>query len=83
MKVDVKEYIASGILEAYALGHVTDHERAEVEAVAAEYPEIKKELDAIQDSLNTYAKEHSVTPSEGTKREYCKVYLIMNLIKNL
>jgi anti-sigma-K factor RskA len=69
MKVDVKEYIASGILEAYALGHVTDHERTEVEAVAAEYPEIRKELDAIQDSLNAYAKEHSIAPTAGTKEK--------------
>lgn len=67
MNIDVKEYIASGILEAYVLGTCSDKERAEVEHVVAMYPEVKKELNAIEDALGQYAMQHSITPSAGLK----------------
>jgi anti-sigma-K factor RskA len=69
MNTDVKEYIASGILEAYVLGTLEEKERQEVEAMASKHPEVKKELDAIEDALITYATMHSMDTSSGLKEK--------------
>jgi anti-sigma-K factor RskA len=46
--LNVSEYISSGILEAYALGELPENERAEVEKNLIAYPELKAELDRIE-----------------------------------
>ncbi|HMK04785.1 MAG TPA: cupin domain-containing protein [Ferruginibacter sp.] len=65
--MNIKDYIASGILEAYCLGFVTDKERAEVEAHAMKYYEIKEELLEISDSLEQYALKKGVVPKSAVK----------------
>jgi anti-sigma-K factor RskA len=60
--VDIKEYISSGILEAYVLGSLTSKEAAEVELISAKHPEVKKELRAIEDALFHYAQKFSQDP---------------------
>jgi anti-sigma-K factor RskA len=65
--VTVKEYIESGLLEAYVMGMLSDDESAKVQDAAVQYPEIRAELDAIETALNTYANSHSVEPSEEIK----------------
>jgi anti-sigma-K factor RskA len=60
--VNVKEYIESGILEAYVLGALSATERAEVEANIALYPELADEVSAIEESMQSYAEEHAVEP---------------------
>jgi hypothetical protein len=60
--LDIQEYIASGILELYASRSLPPHEEAEVERMAALYPEVKEELDAIVETLETYAKLYAVEP---------------------
>ena len=57
----------SGILEAYVLGTLSEKERAEVEAMAAQYTEVKNELNAIQDALNAYTMKHSIEPPAHLK----------------
>jgi anti-sigma-K factor RskA len=64
---EVKTYIESGILELYVLGEVTQEERAQVEAMALKHPAIKAELDEIEKSLESYAFENAVEPSEGQR----------------
>ena len=49
--MNVPEYIASGILESYVTGAVSDQERREVECMSAIYPEIRQELDELASSL--------------------------------
>ncbi|MDN3550353.1 anti-sigma factor [Mucilaginibacter aquaedulcis] len=61
---DIKAYIESGILELYVLGDVTPDERLQVEAMALKHPAIKAELDAIERSMELYAKENEIEPSE-------------------
>jgi anti-sigma factor RsiW len=53
--MDLNEYISSGILELYAAGALDEAEAREVEAMAAQHPEVKVELDAIQSALTGYA----------------------------
>lgn len=64
---DIKAYIESGILELYVLGDVTPEERAQVEAMARKHPSIKAELDLIGHSMELYAKEYAVEPSENLR----------------
>jgi anti-sigma-K factor RskA len=61
--VNIKEYISSGILEAYALGDLTDHERAEVEKNLAIYPELKAELEQIEDAQEQFFMQTAKQPS--------------------
>lgn len=63
--MDIQAYIASGILEEYALGVLGDSQRAEVEANADNYPEIRAELDEIIEALGQYAIAHAVEMPEG------------------
>ncbi len=60
--MNVSEYIASGILESYALGAVSEQERREVECLSGIYPELKQELGQITQSLEDYAFLHSEEP---------------------
>lgn len=60
--MDIKNYIASGILELYAMDHLSPAERAEVERYAAQYPEIRTELTAIEYSLEAFAQAQAVAP---------------------
>ncbi len=60
--MDIKAYINSGILKQYALDVLDSSARAEVENMCALHPEIKKELERIQDTLENFAIENPVAP---------------------
>lgn len=49
--MDVKEYISSGILELYVAGILSAAENLEVHRNAQQYPEILKEIQAIEASI--------------------------------
>lgn len=57
--MNINDYIASGILEEYILGHLAADQRAEVEAMAAQYPEIREELKIIEEALAKYSVAHA------------------------
>lgn len=63
--MNVKEYIASGILELYVLGSLSEQERLEVEQNAADYPEIRAELTALEDVLLRYAQANAIPLADG------------------
>lgn len=63
--MDVQAYIASGILEQYAMGELSEQEMQQVDAVAREHPEVKTELQSIIDGLAKYAQAHGKQPSGG------------------
>ena len=65
--MNVTEYIASGILESYVMGAVSDQERREVECLSSIYPDIRRELDQLSEVLENYALLHSVEPPESVK----------------
>ncbi|WP_184550734.1 anti-sigma factor [Mucilaginibacter sp. FT3.2] len=64
---DLKAYIETGILELYVLGDITPDEKRQVEEMASKHPEIKTELDEIELSMEFYAKENAVEPSENLR----------------
>ncbi|WP_233636004.1 anti-sigma factor [Hymenobacter setariae] len=57
----------SGRLEQYALGELDPAARAEVEAQASRYPEVREELDALLAGLDVYAEAHAITPPAGMR----------------
>jgi mannose-6-phosphate isomerase-like protein (cupin superfamily) len=63
----LSSYIDSGILEAYVLGFATTEEIAEVEKLAISHPEIKNELEQIENSIGQYASKHAVQPHATVK----------------
>ncbi len=65
--MNVEQYIQSGILEAYALGACNTAEQAEVERMAAAYPEVKTALDAIFADLEKMAFAGAVPPPPALK----------------
>ncbi len=65
--MDIKAYIESGVLESYALGMCNEQEAHEVETLCTQYPELKTELLAIQQSLNAYASTYASQPAPATK----------------
>lgn len=65
--MNIQEYLASGALEAYALGLGSDAERRETEKLLAEHPALQAELQAIQAGLEVYATVHAVQPPDALK----------------
>lgn len=53
--MDIKEYISSGILEAYVSGELSDEEMLEIDRLASENPAIQDELDDIRVGVNAFA----------------------------
>lgn len=70
--MNVTEYIASGILESYVMGAVSDQERREVECLSSVYPEIRHELDLLAEALEQYALLHRVEPPASVKDRLLK-----------
>ena len=63
--MNVKDYIESGSLELYASGALNEEERKEAEAMIAQYPEVKAELEAIEKALEDYAFAHAVNAPDS------------------
>jgi hypothetical protein len=61
--MNLKEYIASGVVEMYALGSLSDTERTEFEQKLLMYPELSRELKQVQVVLEDFAALQSVNPS--------------------
>jgi anti-sigma-K factor RskA len=62
-----QEILESGRLEQYALGELDPAARAEVEAQASRYPEVREELDALLAGLDVYVEAHAITPPAGMR----------------
>lgn len=61
---DIKQYIESGILELYVLDDLSMDEKLDVERMAASYPAIKNELAEIAETMELFAEQNAVEPSE-------------------
>ena len=67
--MNVQEYISTGILEAYVLDQLPPEERQDVERWAKEYPEVRQEISAIEDSLLSLAQKGAVNPPQQVKEK--------------
>ncbi|CAN5499015.1 anti-sigma factor [soil metagenome] len=62
-----KKYISSGILESYVLGELSTAEVEGVENNARNFPEIREEIQKIEEVFHQIADSNSRTPRPGTK----------------
>ncbi len=53
--MDVKDYIASGILELYVAGQLSEEENLEVAAMAEKHPDVRKEIEEIEKAVMALA----------------------------
>jgi anti-sigma-K factor RskA len=60
--LDIRAYIASGILEQYVLGLTTPVETEEVDRLAQVHTEVQREIAEIRSSLETYALQFAQAP---------------------
>ncbi len=60
--MNTKDYIESGMLDAYALGALSREDAAAVEAAIVLHPELAAELHAIQEAMEQYAATAAKQP---------------------
>jgi anti-sigma-K factor RskA len=65
--VNLKDYIASGIIESYVMGLASESERAEFEQMCTQHPELVAERRKFEERLEHYASEHAVAPPSEVK----------------
>lgn len=72
--MDVEKYIASGILELYVSGALSPKENEEVLGYARQYPEIQREIEAIEATILDLTKKTSPgMPSNGFENITSKI----------
>ncbi|HUS00316.1 MAG TPA: anti-sigma factor [Chitinophagaceae bacterium] len=67
--MEVKDIISSGLLELYVTGSASAEETLQVEQWAEQYPEVKKEIEDLQQVMEIYAMAEAVQPDEGLKEK--------------
>ena len=67
--MNIQAYIESGIIESYVLGMADDQERAELEQLSQQYPEIRAAMEAFELSLEQSAMANAMTPSARVKAD--------------
>ena len=65
--MNLSEIIESGLIELYAMNALSAAEAAQVEAWAAEFPEVRAEIEEAQSALELYAQAHAIEPSASMK----------------
>ncbi|HEV3414856.1 MAG TPA: anti-sigma factor [Puia sp.] len=76
--MNLKEYIASGIIESYVMGLASESEKAEFEQMCAQYPELVAERRKFEESLEAYASEQAVRPPLEVKAKILKIITMEN-----
>jgi anti-sigma-K factor RskA len=67
--VKLEDYISSGILEAYALGELSDMERIQVEKDLGQYPELRGELRKIEQTQEDLLMASAIAPHPSLKNK--------------
>lgn len=60
--MNIEEYISSGILEAYVLGELSEQERVDVEKNLVQYPQLREELNAIEETQEQLLMGTAIKP---------------------
>ncbi|MCD0490168.1 hypothetical protein LPB86_18145 [Pedobacter sp. MC2016-14] len=64
--MEIKEYIESGILEAYIFGSVSEAEADELLSLKEQYPEVKNALHYLERDIEIMAQHMAIIPPSGT-----------------
>jgi anti-sigma-K factor RskA len=65
--MNIQAYIESGIIESYVLGMADDQERAELERLSQQHPEIRAAMEAFENSLEQNALANAMSPAARVK----------------
>jgi anti-sigma-K factor RskA len=65
--MNIEEYISSGILEAYAMGELSELERREVEKNLTQFKELREELLHIENTVETLLDQLALKPRAEVK----------------
>ncbi|HRH67475.1 MAG TPA: anti-sigma factor [Bacteroidia bacterium] len=68
--MEIKEYIASGVVELYALGSLSPAEKTEFDQKMLIYPELASELKNVQEVLENYSLASSRNPRPTLRSEF-------------
>lgn len=64
--MNIKEYIESGILEAYVLGSASDAETNELLQMKAQYPQVRYALEELELDMEHIAQNMAIAPPPST-----------------
>lgn len=67
--MNVKEYIASGVVESYVMGLASEAERLELEALSKQYPEIAEAKRAFEAALEEQLLQDSIRAPQHLKQQ--------------
>jgi len=70
--VDIKAYIASGIIESYVFGMTSDEETADVQSRMEEYPEVRQAVEEFSLLYEKQALAEAITPPDPVREEIRK-----------
>lgn len=76
-----EEFIASGILELYILNYTSLEESKEVEEMALAYPQLLKEIESIEISMEKHAAATGVNPGDALEPEIMSTINLMERLK--
>ncbi len=65
--MNMKEWMESGIIEAYILGDLSEVEVREVEDMAQRYPDVQKEINETEMTLEGLAMKTAISPGQDIK----------------
>jgi hypothetical protein len=71
--LNIQEYISSGVIEAAALGIASEEEKAELQRLSLQYPEVARVRNEYAYTLERYASLHAVKPPEHLKTSIWKL----------
>lgn len=67
--MNIDKYLASGVIEAYWAGELSDEEMQEVDELAAEFPEISAAMDEMREAIIQFGKDtHNLPNRDVLKR---------------
>lgn len=74
--MNIEDYIASGILEAYVMDQLSEQERLEVQAMAQQHAEVQKALAETEETMLAFTAKGSIEPPANLKQ---KLFADLNL----
>ncbi|RZF62504.1 anti-sigma factor [Sphingobacterium corticibacterium] len=78
--MDIREYISSGIIEAYVLGLATEQEASLLACVRKSYPEVEQAIVEAEVALEAMATAQAVRPAEHLKDD---IWNRINTVSNV
>lgn len=76
-----EEFIASGILELYILRYTSLEENKEVEEMALAYPQLLKEIESIEISMEKHAAATGINPGAAQEPEIMSTIKLIERLK--